>query len=96
MLLIESQAGEQFGLKLSRLIEEVVLQHEDLLSKVLSRLGRKDQIESVPEQCCELLREKLIHTFGMEQSAVQPGPGGLFPGIVEALTVASCDPDVHT
>ena len=83
------------GLKLSRLIEEVVLQHEDLLSKVLSGLGRKDQIESVPEQCCELLREKLIHTFGMDQSAVQPGPGGLFPGIVEALTVASCDPDVH-
>ena len=83
------------GLKLSRIIEEVVIQHEDLLSKVLSGLGRKDQIESVPEQCCELLREKLIHTFGMDQSAVQPGPGGLFPGIVEALTVASCDPDVH-
>ena len=30
-----------------------------------------------------------------DQSAVQPGPGGLFPGIVEALTVASRDPDVH-
>ena len=65
-----------------------------MLSKV-SSLGRKDQIEPVPEQCCELLREKLMHTFGMDQSAVQPGPGGLFPGIVEALTVASCDPDVH-
>ena len=83
------------GLKLSRLIEEVVIQHEDVLSKVLSGLGRKDQIEPVPEQCCELLREKLIHTFGMDQSAVQPGPGGLFPGIVEALTVAASDPDVH-
>ena len=30
-----------------------------------------------------------------DQSAVQPGPGGLFPGIVEAMTAASCDPDVH-
>ena len=32
--------------------------------------------------CCA---KKLIHTFGMDQSAVQPGPGGLFPGIVETL-----------
>ena len=83
------------GLKLSKIIEEVVIQHEDRLNKVLSGLGRMDQIEPVPEQCCELLREKLIHTFGMDQSAVQPGPGGLFPRVVETLTVAACDPDVH-
>ena len=64
------------GLKLSKIIEVVVIQHEDRLNKVLS--GRKDQIEPVPEQCCELLREKVIHTFGMDQSAVQPGPGVFF------------------
>ena len=83
------------GLKLWKIIEEVVIQHEVVLNKVLSGLGQKDQIEPVPEQCCELLREKLILAFSMDESAVQPGPSGLFPGVVQMLTDEACDPDVH-
>ena len=57
--------------------------------------GERIRLNPFRSSAAKLLREKLIHTFGMDQSAVQSGPGGLFPGIVEALTVASCDPDVH-
>ena len=49
----------------------------------------------MPEKCCELLREKLVHTFGSEASAMQPGHGGLFPGIFHMLTDEARDPDVH-
>ena len=83
------------GVRLSKIIEEVVIQHEDVLNKVFNGLGQKDQVEAVPEQCCELLREKLFLMFAASESAVQPGPGGLFPGVFQLLTDEACDPDVH-
>ena len=54
------------GHKLSEIIEEVVSEFEDELDKVLCGLGQKEQVE---HGC-----------FGLEESDLSPGPGGLFPG----------------
>ena len=44
--------------KLSELIEEVVSEFEDVLDKVLSGLGQKEQVKHVSEESYESLRRK--------------------------------------
>ena len=47
------------------------------------------------EESCESFRRKLTWCFGLEESDLSPGPGGLVPGIFKVLTVEVNDPDVH-
>ena len=42
-----------------------------------------------------MLRSELVRCFGLAESDVLPGPGGLVPRIVKALTIEAGDPDVH-
>ena len=81
--------------KLSELIEKVVSEFEDELDKVLSGLGQKEQVEHVSEESCEFLRRRLTSCFGLKESDLLPGPGGLVPGIFQNLTAEANDPDVH-
>ena len=41
------------------------------------------------------LRQRLEALLGLNNEQLQPGPGGLFPGVVQGLTEAAQDPDVH-
>ena len=73
----------------------MVEKHQRTLEPVLARLGDKSNPAAVPEVLCVELRSRLVSIFQMSESAVNPGPGGLFSGLVRALTEAAQDPDVH-
>ena len=86
---------KQVGLEISNIIEEMVEQHQPTLELVLARLGDKLIPAVVPEALCVELRSRLVSVFQMSDSAVNPGPCGFFPGLVQAPTDAAQDPDVH-
>ena len=77
------------GNKISKIIEELVEKNQQTLEIVLSRLGDKSNSAAVPEALCVEMRSKLVSIFQMNESALHPGPGGLFPGLVQALTEAA-------
>ena len=83
------------GRKIAKIIEELVNKHQEVLDTVLSGLGDKVNPTAVPESLCVGLRSRLSSIFQMSESVLNPGPGGLFPGLVQALTEVAQDPDIH-
>ena len=70
---------KEVGCKISKSFEEVVEKHQQTLESVLARLGDKSNLAAVPEALCVELRSRLVSILQMSDSAVNPGPGGLFP-----------------
>ena len=83
------------GTKISGKIQTLVDENQVELSKVLDNLGHKTEACLVPEALCCESRERLCSMLELSQDALVPGPAGLFTGLLEGLTQAAQDPDVH-
>ena len=83
------------GVKVASIVEQLVGQNEGKLEQVLDSLGDKTKSCCVPETLCAQLRQRLGALLSLNNEQLQPGPGGLFPGVVQGLTEAAQDPDVH-
>ena len=84
----ESARLESHWGRIALIIEEMVDANQAVLSEVLDHLGNKDTSRAVPESLCCELREKLRSMLGLGHEVPAPGPGGLFPGLFEGLTLA--------
>ena len=83
------------GCRMALIIKEVANANQAIQCEVLDHLGNKDTSRAVPESLCCELREKLCSMLGFGHEVLAPGPGGLFSGLFEGLTLATQDPDVH-
>ena len=92
---LKVQGWSLIGGRIAPIIEEMVDANQALLCEVLAHLGNKDTSHAVPESLCCELREKLRSMLGLGFEVLAPGPGGLFPGLFQGLTLAAQDPDVH-
>ena len=79
------------GSKVASIVEELVDQNQE----VLDELGDKTKSCAVPGTLCAQLRQRLGALLALNDEQLQPGPGGLFPGVIQGLTEAAQDPDVH-
>ena len=83
------------GTKVASIVEELVDQNQEVLDEVLDSLGDKTKSCVVPGTLCAQLRQRLGALLALNDEQLQPGPGGLFPGVIQGLTEAAQDPDVH-
>ena len=66
-----------------------------MLDEVLNSLGDKTKSCAVPGTLCAQLCQQLGALLALNVGQLQPGPGGLFPSVIQGLTKAARDPDVH-
>ena len=93
---VERVCGWQtVGITLDRCVASVLEANWETMSAVLDCLGRKQEVKKVPESLCKDLRDMLAVEFEISKAELAPGPGGIYAGIVKALTFAAADPDVQ-